>query len=121
LNDVIPFPDANRSPGDVFCEPMGIFFPRLYRLDLPDRHLYTLSPAATPCPHGTKISRAHSLFSGDRFSIVVRRHGSMNAADAYLGALRDMEIAGRSDVVSQTDQGCFTLVQRPTKPRVRTR
>lgn len=26
------------------------------------------SPAATPCPHCTKISRAHSLCSGDRFS-----------------------------------------------------
>ncbi|WP_157783910.1 hypothetical protein [Sinorhizobium fredii] len=40
----------------------------------------------------------------------------MGAADAYLAALRDMDIAGRSDVISQTDQGYFTLVQRPTQP-----
>lgn len=79
MNDVIPFPNANRSAGEVFCDPMGTFFPRLYRVELPDRHLYTLSPAATPCAHGTKVSREHSLSSGDRFSIVVRRHGSGSA------------------------------------------
>jgi hypothetical protein len=94
---------------------MGFHFPSLYRIELPDQPVYTLSPDSTSYPHGTSVTHVQSLSFDDQYSLVVRWHASIDAADAYLSALRDMDIAERSDVISQTDRGHFTLVQRSTK------
>ncbi|WP_064697175.1 hypothetical protein [Rhizobium aegyptiacum] len=115
MTNVITFPNA-ASAADVICTPLNITFPRIYRAALRDQVHYTLSPDRSPYPDLVEMKQVRSIVSGDRYSVIVRRHQSFDMAHAYLIGLKDGNQSERYDTICQTDQGYFTLLERATKP-----
>lgn len=54
MNDVIPFPNSNR-PRATCSANQWVFFPKIFRIEPPDRCLY-VSPAVALYPHGTMLA-----------------------------------------------------------------
>jgi hypothetical protein len=131
-NNILRFPLKPARVGRVHCPPLNIHFPQLYRLvqKVSRAQLVALGmPCEEPIAEfidytitsdgdytGTvRHQPVQSITDANMESIVIRHHGSMEEASAYLVAVLDILGTDRGDVICKTDEGVFTLARRATE------
>jgi hypothetical protein len=131
---VLKFPTRPATPGKIWCEPLEIFFPQVYRLrkkhDLlstasPSRGLkttislytqerYTLSTHDGPAPLG-EASAVDRLQPWEDRSVIVRCHLDARAAESYLSGLAEHVPSLVCGQVFHCNGYAFTLTRRETR------
>jgi len=128
---IINFPVKSGSAGSVFCKPLNIYFPQLYR----DTNILTAADLAEwnvdDAQPGTTIyytldreehyigevhrERARCIREPGALSLTIRYHPTMEEASAYLLGVNDY-VADETvtDPICRTDSGFFTLIHRAT-------
>ena len=129
---VLKFPARMARRGDVWCEPLKIYFPQVYRLVAKKA---SLSSAAPSFKHNeTVLSCDFSLFNlkddvagiakaipvrhlspSDDFSLIVRHHWSESLANSYLQALEDVDPDQLRGGIFETEGEVFTIAKRRTR------
>lgn len=121
---------AARNP--IFCKPLNLRFPQIYRLHRSRR----IPPDQTPAASGDWSLRSHAKFSlsgevaphaeivcvepighltlSDQKSLVLRHHWSRAMAQAYLQGVEDVEPDQPIGGVFVSGDAFFTLTQRAT-------
>jgi hypothetical protein len=127
---VLKFPTRFARRGDVWCEPLKIYFPQVYRITKKKRSFS--SAASTPyataadCDfalfnvkdEGRGIANAipvRHLSSSDDHSLIVRHHCSELLASAYLQGAEDQDPAHPCGGIFKTDGAIFTMTKCPTR------
>jgi hypothetical protein len=129
---VLRFPVKRAVAGRVYCPPLNIHFPQLFRTvqtvtqaDLDalgrtdaapiERFIdYTLHEDAEY--FGTVEREAvRCITEADQESIVVRHHRDMKEAVAYLNAVADLQGGAAINPICYTKEGLFTLAHRSTE------
>ncbi len=120
------------KPRSIFCKPLNLCFPQIYRLHrshrIPSLHKPLASAAWSLETHG-KFS-LHCEFSAqseivlakpishlaptDRSSLILRHHWSRSRAQAYLQGIEDIAPDRGIGGVFVLDGACFTLSRRAT-------
>ncbi|MGC1862501.1 MAG: hypothetical protein WA733_15650 [Methylocystis sp.] len=126
------FPTRVARRGDVWCEPLKIYFPQVYRLV---RKTVSLSSAAPSFKHSeTVVACDFSLFNlkddvagiakaipvrhlspSDDRSLVIRHHWSESLANAYLQGVEDIDPAQSSGGIFETEGEIFTIAKCRTR------
>lgn len=134
MTNVIQFPNRYGQSGDVVCKPLGLSFPRIFRIEqyvtsqlisrynlagiepgTKTNHSLHNDPAAYPGM--VEIKSISTLDRYDRYSLIVRYHASAEAGMAYLQGLNDYGLADQIEIrTSAAEEGVFTLVNRMTAP-----
>ena len=129
---VLKFPTRVARRGDVWCEPLKIYFPQVYRLV---RKKVSLSSAAPTFKHNeTVVACDFSLFNvkdevagiakaipvrhlcpADDRSLIIRHHWSESLANAYLQALEDMDPGQLRGGIHETEGEIFTIAKCRTR------
>jgi len=129
---VLKFPTRVARRGDVWCEPLKIHFPQVYRLV---RKKASLSSAAPSFNHNeTVVACDFSLFnlkdevagiakaiplrhlsSSDDRSLIIRHHWSESLANAYLQGVEDMDPVQPYGGIYQTERDIFTIAKCRTR------
>lgn len=129
---VLKFPTRVARRGDVWCEPLKIYFPQVYRLV---RKTVSLSSAAPSFKHSeTVVACDFSLFNlkddvagiakaipvrhlspSDDRSLVIRHHWSESLANAYLQGVEDIDPAQSSGGIFETEGEIFTIAKCRTR------
>jgi hypothetical protein len=121
----------NPAPGVVFCEPLGVYFPTLYRgwQKLTTKSIEEFGVADGPFEGPVFTTSTSDVFvdctplepivgipDQDVDSIVIRWHRGPNRAAAYLEAVLDLGFpTTQVDPVCRTPEGIFTVTRVPTK------
>jgi hypothetical protein len=129
---VLRFPTRVARRGDVWCEPLKIYFPQVYRLG---RKKVSLSSVAPSFKHNeTVVACDFSLFkfkddvagiakaipvrhlspSDDR-SLVIRHHWSESLANAYLQGVEDLDPDQPRGGIYETEGEIFTIAKCRTR------
>jgi hypothetical protein len=129
---VLKFPTRVARRGDVWCEPLKIYFPQVYRLV---RKKVSLSSAAQSFKQSeTVVACDFSLFNlkedvagiakaipvghlapSDDRSLVIRHHWSESLASAYLQGVEDMDPDQPNGGVYETEGEIFTIAKCRTR------
>jgi len=129
---VLKFPTRVARRGDVWCEPLRIYFPQVYRLV---RKKVSLSSAAPSFKHNeTVVACDFSLFNlkddvagiakaipvrhlspSDDRSLVIRHHWSESLANAYLLGVEDMDPNQPRGGIYETEGEIFTIAKCRTR------
>jgi hypothetical protein len=128
---VVNFPSAAR-PGEVWCEPLKIYFPQIYRLVRRQASLSSMAPSfrhpqtvfacdfsffnltdnATGVPKDVPLRH---LSPSDNRSLIIRHHWSELLANAYLRGVEDMNPDQPCGGICKTEQAVFTIVKCRTR------
>ena len=129
---VLKFPTRVARRGDVWCEPLKIYFPQVYRLV---RKRVSLSSVAPTFKHNESVVACNfSLFdlkdevagiakaipvrhlspSDDR-SLIIRHHWSESLANAYLQGVEDMDPDQPCGGIYETERDIFTIAKCRTR------
>lgn len=129
---VLKFPTRVARRGNVWCEPLKLHFPQVYRLVKKKVSLSSAAPSlklnetvvdcefallnvndetrgignATPVRH---------LSSSDNRSLIVRHHWSKSLASAYLQGVEDMEPRQVCSGIYEMDRAIFTMTKSETR------
>lgn len=119
------------APGVVFCEPLGVYFPTLYRgwQKLSEETIKEFGvdegpferPVFTTCTSDvfvdcTPLEPIVGIPDQDVDSIVIRWHRGPNRAAAYLEAVLDLGFPDtQADPICRTPEGIFTVTRVPTR------
>lgn len=129
---ILRFPVNRVNAGSVYCPPLKLYFPPLYRVvqtvtleelrrdgiaeeGLAGRHIhYTLSEEDNY--FGT-ISRTvvPRITEADQASIIIRHHPNLEQAMSYLDGAADASGEEIADPICRTKEGHFTAVRATTK------
>lgn len=126
---VFTFPTGAARQGEVWCEPLKIYFPQVYRVI---RKSVSLSSAAPSFRHNeTPVACDFSLFNlkndvtgsipvrhlspSDDRSLIVRHHWSKSLANAYLQGVEDMDPDQPCRGIYETEQAIFTIAKCRTR------
>ena len=129
---VLKFPTRVARRGDVWCEPLKIYFPQVYRLV---RKKVSLSSAAQSFKQNeTVVACDFSLFNlkedvagiakaipvghlspSDDRSLVIRHHWSDSLASAYLQGVEDMGPDQPNGGIYETEGEIFTIAKCRTR------
>jgi hypothetical protein len=131
LGQVVRFPVKRAVAGRVYCPPLNIYFPQLFRVvqtvtqaDLDALGLTDEQPLENFIHYtlhedeeyfGTVAREAvRSITETGQESVIIRHHRDLNEAVSYLDAVTDLR--GGEDVspICRTRDGIFTLARRPT-------
>jgi len=126
------FPTAVARRGDVWCEPLKIYFPQVYRLV---RKKMSISTAAPSFKHNeTVVACDFSLFNldddvagiakaiplrhlslSDDRSLVIRHHWSESLASAYLQGVEDTDPNQPRGGIYEAEGEIFTIAKCRTR------
>ena len=129
---LLKFPPRVARRGDVWCEPLKIYFPQVYRLI---RKRVSLSSVAPSFRHnetvvacvfsllnlkddvaGTaKAIPVRHLSSSDDRSLIIRHHWSESLASAYLQGVEDMGPDQPRGGIYETEGKIFTIAKCRTR------
>jgi hypothetical protein len=129
---VLRFPVHRARSGGVFCPPLKIMFPTLYRVSqtvtkeqlsafgvgdqepVSDYLHYTLSDDDSKFAGTIERTAIRGISATDSVSVVIRHHNSPEMAVSYLEGIGD--VLGDHDIepIYRTEDGTFTMVKRPT-------
>ncbi len=131
LGQVVRFPVKRAVAGRVYCPPLNIYFPQLFRIvqtvtradldalgvtdEQPIENFihYTLHDDAEYI--GTVEREAvRSIAEAGQESVVVRHHRGVDEAVSYLDAVSDIRGGEDTSPICRTKDGLFTLARRPT-------
>lgn len=119
-------------PGEVWCEPLKIYFPQVYRLVKKTASLSTTASNLRPPETGSaseyrlfkqenrrsgvvrSIPLRH-LSSSDDHSLVVRHHWSKLLAATYLRGVEDVDPDQTCGTICEMEQAVFTIVKCRTR------
>ncbi|MCO5066950.1 MAG: hypothetical protein M9924_21520 [Rhizobiaceae bacterium] len=134
MSNIITFPIKIGHVSDVRCEPLGISFPSIFRIeqrvtpdliaayDLSDVQpgieiYHSLHNDTSVYPGFVGLKTISTLDDFDRYSLVVRHHPTAESATAYLQALYDYGLADQLEMrICRAGQGVFSMINRPTRP-----
>lgn len=129
-DQVLKFPTLVAQRGEVWCEPLKIYFPQIYRLV---RKKASLSSAAPGFRHNeTVVGCDFSFFNlndnmtansvplrhlspSDDRSLVVRHHWSESLANAYLQGVEDTDPDQPCGGIYDSEQAIFTIAKCRTR------
>jgi len=129
---VLKFPPSAARRGDVWCEPLKIYFPQVYRLV---RNRVSLTSAGPNFEHHeTVVACDFSLFKlkddvggiakatplrhlspSDNRSLVIRHHWSASRAEAYLLGVEDTDPNQPRAGLYETEGEIFTIAKCRTR------
>jgi len=129
---LLKFPTRVARRGDVWCEPLEIYFPQVYRLV---RKKVSLSTAAPSFKHNESVVACDfSLFNlkddvagtakaiplrhlspSDDRSLVIRHHWSEPLANAYLQGVEDTDSNQPRGGIYETEGKIFTIAKCRTR------
>jgi hypothetical protein len=131
MSNVLNSSPEAASLDSIWCEPLKLHFPRVYRLcdkDCIDSNAvvatdrsqlchacaYTLDVSAALSVEGA-VAPIHRMSRGAKTSLIVRHHWSEMLADAYLEGVEDLAATDTVGAVFETESGIFTLAEAPTR------
>jgi len=129
---VLRFPTRVAEKGDVWCEPLQIFFPPVFRLHFSStmatdvrnggaigrrstRCAFSLFGEASPSTGILKADRVHHLLPEDNRSLIVRHHWDSGLAEAYLHGVEDTEPQQPTDGIFEIGDDVFTISKCRTR------
>jgi hypothetical protein len=129
---VFKFPTRAARRGEVWCEPLKIYFPQVCRLVRKKASLCSVAPSyrhnETVVAYDfslfnlngdvtgiTKSIPIHHLSPSDDRSLIVRHHWSELLANAYLQGVEDMDPDQPCRGIYETEQAIFTIVKCQTR------
>ena len=129
---VVRFPARMARRGDVWCEPLKIYFPQVYRLVGKKVSLYSAAPNfkhnenVVACDFSlfdlkddvagiAKAIPLRHLSPSDDRSLVIRHHWSESLANAYLQGVDDVDPRQPSGGIYETEGEIFTIAKRRTR------
>ena len=131
-SQVLKFPTRVARRGDVWCEPLKIYFPQVYRLV---RKRVSRSSAAPAFKHQetvvacdfalfnlkddvagiAKANPVRHLSPSDDRSLVIRHHWSASLANAYLVGVEDTDPNQPRGGIYETEGEIFTIAKCRTR------
>jgi hypothetical protein len=130
---IVRFPVNRAGSGSVYCAPLKLHFPPLFRVvqtfspaelrlhgaagaEMSERFVhYTLSEEDNYV--GTIVRQpVNRIMEADQNSIVIRHHANVEQAMSYINGVADSSDDQTVEPICQTKEGVFTAVRRPTKP-----
>jgi hypothetical protein len=129
--NVVRFPIKAAVAGRVYCPPLNIHFPQLFRIlqpvtraDLEALGETEVEPVENFIDYTldqdhryygkVECEAVRNLAEADRESIVVRHHRSFEEAMSYLDAVSDLFGLEDAHPIFKTKEGLFTLARRQT-------
>jgi len=129
---LLKFPTRVARRGDVWCEPLKIYFPQVYRLVRKKVSLSSVAPTFKPTE--TVVACDFSLFNlrdevagiakaipvrhlspSDDRSLIIRHHWSESLANAYLQGVEDMNPDQSCGGIYETERDIFTIAKCRTR------
>lgn len=129
---VLKFPTHIARRGNVWCEPLGLYFPEIYRLIKKNVALSSAAPRFKinesavasefalldiddePQGIANAIPVRH-LSPPDNRSLIIRHHWSLSLASAYLQGVEDVDPSHICGGIYETEQGIFTMAKCETR------
>ncbi len=130
--EIVKLKATGAKPRPVFCKPLNLHFPQIYRL----HRSHSVPSQQTPRSHGDWTLQTPSEFSlrndiprqseitfaepishlapTDPNSLILRHHWSRSTAQAYLQGVEDTESNQPIGSVFVFNETCFTLTRRAT-------
>lgn len=94
----------------------GVTFPQIYRIvGHPDGLAYSLAENVTQGLTYATATPIHHLDESDTGWLIIRHHPTLDHADGYLDGLVDLDHFSADQVQFQTEEGVFTLLERPPR------
>ncbi|MGJ0620444.1 MAG: hypothetical protein ACR65Z_06985 [Methylocystis sp.] len=121
--EIVRFPRKQAQHGNVWCEPLGMYFPKIFRLsetasnnaEAAATHFYTLDPRPSTSLAGYSAQEIQQLDPHESHSLILRHHWSETAANSYLEGVDDFGEGNESPVILVRDDAVFTLTDRVTR------
>lgn len=134
MPNVLKMPRKAVKRGRIWCEPLELYFPQVYRLRDKDCHVViagmdsNLSQPCHACAFTLEVGGAalsverawaaapiQQMSRCDKGSLIVRHHWSEMLANAYLEGVEDLAATPTVGGVFETESGIFTLAEAPTR------
>ncbi|MGJ0510005.1 MAG: hypothetical protein ACR652_23325 [Methylocystis sp.] len=124
---VFTFPTGVVRQGEVWCEPLKIYFPQIYRVIRKNVSRSSVSPSFNERPVACDFSLfnlknavtgsipVRHLSPSDDRSLIVRHHWSKSLANAYLQGVEDMDSDQPCRGIYETERAIFTIVKCRTR------
>jgi hypothetical protein len=131
-DQVLKFPTRVARRGNVWCEPLRIYFPQVYRLFKKKASFSSAAPSNKL--NETAVDREFALFNvkdeakgianaipvrhlspSDDRSLIIRHHWSRSFASAYLQGAEDQDPAQLCRGIYEIDDAIFTITKCLTR------